>query len=285
MIPALRYEWRRLITLRSTWILLLLATATTVLLALLQVSLAEDFAGIDGRAPIDLVIDNAHNPISLTLISVVTAMTFGHEYRYGLVRLTLTSLPRRGRVFLAKTLISAVYAFVAYGLGLLASFATAYAFGDERVRFRSLTARTRNSSDADLGQWSSVLWEDLVRAAGYVVLYSLIAMAIALLLRNLALGVIIPLIASTLVEPLLLGFLETRALWLNDVLPFTNGALFLDWSATGDPITTSGSAADPLALDYATGNPITPPRAGLVFTAWTAMLLASAYALFETRDA
>jgi ABC-2 type transport system permease protein len=285
MISALRYEWRRMISVRATWILLAVATAMTVLLAFLQITFSDIGSGFDGRQTLDAVLASAHNPISLTLISVVAAMTFGHEYRYGVIRLTLTALPRRGRVFAAKTVATILFALGAWAASLITALATALIMGSTWVRFRPLTARTRTAGDGDLGEWSSVFWNDLLRAAVYVVLYSLIVMALAAILRNLALGVIIALIGSTLVEGILLGFLESRVLWLNDLLPFTNGLLFLEWTPTGDPITTSGTPSDPMSVEYATVNPITPVRAGLVFTAWTAMLIAAAYALFDTRDA
>jgi ABC-2 type transport system permease protein len=285
MRSALRYEWRRLVSVRATWLLLALAIGFSVLLAVLQITLAELNTGIDGRAPIDVILANAHNPISITFISAVAAMTFGHEYRYGVIRLTLTALPRRGRLFAAKAIMSAVFAVGAYLLSLAATAVTALIAGDDNVRFRPLTARNRTSGDADLGDWSSLLWQDLLRAALYVVLFALIAFAITAIMRNLALGIIVPLIASTIFEGLLIGFLETRALWLNDVLPYNNGARFLDWTATGDPVTTSGSSSDPMSIGFSTANPISPIQAGVVFTAWAAMLMASAYVLFDRRDA
>jgi ABC-2 type transport system permease protein len=285
MTSALRYEWRRLITLRATWVLLAFAVGFSVLLAVLQITLAELNTGIDGRAPIDVVLANAHNPISVTLIAAVAAMTFGHEYRHGVIRLTLTALPRRGRLFAAKAIMSAAFAASAYVISLAATALAAFIAGSAHVRFRPLTARNRTSGDADLGVWSSLLWQDFMRAALYVVLFALIAFAITAIMRNLALGIIIPLIASTIFEGLLIGFLESRALWLNDVLPYNNGARFLDWTATGDPVTTSGSSSDPMSIGFSTANPISPIRAGVVFTAWAAMLMASAYVLFDRRDA
>lgn len=285
MTSALRYEWRRLVSLRSTWILLVVSVAFTALVAALQAAFSGLGGGVDGRVPIDEVVASAHNPVTVTLVSVVAAMAFGHEYRHGTIRFTLTALPRRGRVFAAKAIATAGFAASAHLLSMLAALIVALVAGTDRVRLRPLTARTRTSGDLDIGEWTSIFWQDLLRASAFVVGFALIALALTAILRNLALGVVIPLVASTLVEGLLMGFLETRVLWLNDLLPFTNGSMFLEWTPTGDPVTIGGDPADPMAVDYATVNPISPVRAGVVFGAWIAMLLAAAWALFERRDA
>lgn len=285
MMAALRYEWRRITTVRSTWIMYGFAVGFVALFAALQVTLPDVGQDATGRVPLDLVLDNAANPIALVFIATIAAMSFGHEYRYGTIRLTLTSLPRRGEVFLAKGVAVAAAATVGYLLMLGTAYLVAIIAGDDRVQWISLGKRSVTSPDGDLGEWSSMLGEDLLRATAYVIGYSLIAFAVTALTRNLALGIIVPLAASALVEPLLIAFLETRLLWLNDVLPFSNAAQFLDWYPTGDAIDLSGGNADPMSPLYGTGNPISPVRAAGTFGAWIALLLASAYALFDRRDA
>ena len=284
MISALRFEWRRLVSLRATWILLGFSAAFASLFATLQVTLTE-MQGALGKVPLDVILDNAHNPISVTFIAAVCAMSFGHEYRYGTIRLTLTSLPRRGIVFASKALMTVGFAVAAYLLNLAATYVVALLAGSQKVRFLSPMLRQQTSGDTDLGEWSSLLWQDWLRAAVYVVLFCLIAFSITAIVRNLALGIIIPLIASTIFEGLLIGFLESRMMWLNDVLPYANGNGFLQWTATGDAINQAGGGANPGMVDYATQNAITPIRSGFVFTAWAAMFMAAAYALFERRDA
>lgn len=285
MMSALRYEWRRITTVRSTWIMYVFAVGFVALFAALQVTLPDVGRDATGRVPLDLVLDNAVNPIAMVFIATIAAMSFGHEYRHGTIRLTLTSLPRRGQVFVAKAVAVAGVAAVGYALMLGTAYLVAVIAGDDRVQWISLGKRAVTSPDGDLGEWSSLLGEDLLRAGAYVIGYSLIAFTITALTRNLALGIIVPLAASALVEPLLIAFLETRLLWLNDVLPFSNAGQFLDWYPTGDAIDLSGGNADPMSPVYGTGNPISPVQAGATFSAWITLLLAAAYALFDRRDA
>ena len=284
MIAALRYEWRRIVSVRATWVLLFVSALFSAAFSALQVSLSEFQSGIDGRSPMDLVFDNAQNPISLVCLATIAAMSFGHEYRYGTMRLTLTSIPRRGLVFFAKAAMATLFLLLGYSLNLLLSFVVGVVAGDQRVRFISLFARQTTSTDRELGEWSALVIEDIGRAALYVVIFGLFAFAITAVVRNLALGVVIPLIMSNIFEPLVLGFLESRWLFLNDVLPFNSGTLFLDWVPAGDS-PGSGIFSDPSQVDYTVTNVITPMQAGAVFVAWALMLLAAAYTLLERRDA
>lgn len=284
MISALRYEWRRIITIRATWVLIFFSALLAGGFSTLQVSLSEFQNGIDGRSPMDLVFDNAQNPISIVCLATIAAMSFGHEYRYGTMRLTLTSLPRRGQVFFAKAAMSSAFLLLGYALNLAVSYLVCLVAGSERVRPVSLFARQQTTEDGELGKWSSLVIEDIGRAAIYVIVIGLFSFAITSIVRNLALGVVIPLVLSNIFEPLVLGFLETRWLFLNDVLPFNSGLLFLDWVAAGDS-PSGGLFSDPSQSDYAVTNIITPMQAGLVFGAWALALLALAYTLFERRDA
>lgn len=284
MIAALRYEWRRIVSVRATWVLMFFSALIAGGFSALQVSLSEFQNGIDGRSPMDLVFDNAHNPISIVCLSTIAAMAFGHEYRYGTMRLTLTSLPRRGQVFFAKAAMSSVFLVLGYALNLAVSYLVCVIAGNERVRSVSLLARQQTTEDGELGKWSSLVIEDIGRAATYVVVIGLFAFAITAIVRNLALGVVIPLVLSNIFEPLVLGFLETRWLFLNDVLPFNSGLLFLDWVAAGDS-PTGGLFGGSGQSDYTVTNIITPLQAGAVFGAWAVALLALAYTLFERRDA
>ena len=284
MLSALRYEVRRIISIRATWVLLIVSLLLSAMFSALQLSISAMQSGIDGRSPVDLVFDNAQNPISLVCLATIAAMSFGHEYRYGTMRLTLTAIPRRGRMFFAKTTIAAAFMLLGYLLNLAASFIVSLIAGPDRARFVSLFARQTTSTDRELGQWSSLVIEDIGRAALYVVIFGLFAFAITAVVRNLALGVVIPLILANIFEPLVLGFLETKWLFLNDVLPFNNGTLFLDWVPAGDS-PGGGLFSDPSQIDYAITNIISPIQAGLVFAAWAVGLLALAYTLFERRDA
>ena len=69
------------------------------------------------------------NPIAMVLIASLGAMAFGHEYRYGTIRLTLTAFPRRPAVFFAKFAMTVVIALVVSAIAVVASYALLLALG------------------------------------------------------------------------------------------------------------------------------------------------------------
>jgi ABC-2 type transport system permease protein len=113
MARALAYEWVRLRTLRSTWwlsaISLLLSAGLTVAVAFgfrhqeSPAALAVTWTAGSGFSPV---------PFAAVFGAVIGVFTFGHEYRHGAIRATFTDIPRRGRVFLAKLIVPAVWGVV-----------------------------------------------------------------------------------------------------------------------------------------------------------------------------
>jgi len=109
MIAALRAELRKLLTVRSTYILSL----ATVLFILL-------FAGlIDGYKASGELLNNPNylamevtNALTLAAVfcGLIAILLFSHEYRYNTIMHTLTSVNNRGKVLLAKVLVMTVFA-------------------------------------------------------------------------------------------------------------------------------------------------------------------------------
>ncbi|MEV0324302.1 ABC transporter permease [Streptomyces sp. NPDC050658] len=112
----LRSEWHKLWTLRSTWITLTLASVFTVVLAMI---LAASYSPSS---------DNDLDPVTYTLlgtqigqvaIAVLGILITAGEYSTGMVRATMTAVPRRVPVLRAKT---AVYGTIALGTLLVTNF-------------------------------------------------------------------------------------------------------------------------------------------------------------------
>ena len=248
MIAALTYEWRRLWSVRSTWIMSTLYLVLAGLLGALPIYL-------DKSGPTQSwngLYSASSNLLCLILLSVIAAQSFGHEYRYGLIRLTLTEFPKRDRVFTAKLDVLGVY----YLLMVLAGWSVLGIIGatapDGRV---SANAEGFSMSGAHIPE----LWKSLAFGWGYLV----IAFAITILTRNLALGIILPFGVATLGEQIitaLSSLAKGRMDWLVHSLPFTNGQAWL----SGD-----SELAQP----------------GLVYFAWVVGILLLAAIRFHKSDA
>lgn len=247
MIRALVFEWRRLWSVRATWIMLFVFTA------------ANSFFGIyplfSGRTPgmqswLGLYNTPA-NFLSLVLLSVVAAQVFGHEYRYGTIRLTLTEFPKRENVMFAKSFILIFFTTFAVVLnwGVLGALA----------QFAPEGTITADSPGFTFGPYNPAeLWKVYLYILGYV----FIAMSIVAITRNLAIGIVVPLLL-TVIEGLL-GILNQLAKqrfdWLIERLPLENAN---DWLGNG-------------------GMYVSP---GLTYAAWVVAFYLAASALFFKRDA
>ena len=259
MGACLLYEWRRITSIRSTYVLAFLFFASTGLVAFLvyQVSgagiPAEEGGLAGGDVPLGVIVQAGTNFLSAIFVTTVAAQSFGHEYRYGMVRLTLSEFPRRPQVYAAKLLMVLVWVAALY----LVSIAVAVAV----VRL----------AGGQVGLGGPELGEQLLRAGLYLLGYCTIAFALTALTRNLILGVVIPLLLGAVVEPLASAGLSDRLPWLPGYLPISAGQRFL----SGDQANAVMGADATAAI----------PSGGLVFLAWVVVLAVVALVLFDRRDA
>ena len=94
-MELLTFEWRRARSIRTTWITSLFVILGALFFAFLGTVSVVDEDGTALRLPATDLIKTAvvDNPIAMVLIASLGAMAFGHEYRYGTIRLTLTAFP------------------------------------------------------------------------------------------------------------------------------------------------------------------------------------------------
>lgn len=249
MIANLVYEWRRLWSVRATWIMTFVYLVITGLLGAGPLFLGD---GGFGTQTWKGLYSTSANFLCLVMISVVASQFFGHEYRYGTIRLTLTEFPRRERVVLAKTIVLAAYVTIATFLGwavlgVIGSIAPEGSIG------------TQGPGMNINGGEPSELWQVLV--FGFA--YCLIAMSLTMITRNLALGIVIPLLTFSIIEGLITLFATLangKMDWIVNALPFTNGSAWL----TSVPES---------------------PNAGLIFAAWVIGIYLIGAAMFFKRDA
>lgn len=266
MIAALRYEWRRLTTLRSTWWLIGIGSVITLGLALVialaiaaaEITEADDFqlgaVATQGAAVAGIPLLTAY------LFALLGVFCFGHEYRHGMIRATLTAVPSRPAVFAAKVLVTTVVSFGAGALITLVGAGIAVL----------LVPAIQGEGDTAL---------ELALGVGiYTALFALIGLALASLFRNQVAAIIVVLLLPTVVEAVVQAIL---------VLPpafddYQDLARFLPFDA-GSQLYVQ--LAPDQALDLLGYDPYGAVGGGLVFATFTALLLAAAAALFVRRDA
>jgi ABC-2 type transport system permease protein len=222
VIAALRYEWVRVSTVRSTRISLVLAFLVVGLLAWAGSAPTYNEFGPDGPVGPPTVAwwDAFAQPLLLAAIfaAVVASQNIGQEYRFGLIRLTLTAFPQRSHVLTAK-----LVSVVATGLVFTAvSYAGSYA----ALLVRGYATPPPESPPADA--------TFLLRGAVFMVLWALSAWALAGLTRQTAIGIAVPVVSGFIVEQILGGVLADKAPWLQDILPWsTSTRWFVTSSAFG----------------------------------------------------
>lgn len=269
MSKALAFEWVRIRTIRSTWVLSVASLALTVLAAvaftLNPVSGSEGPSGPVGDQAAYAMVITAAAQLTPLLMGLLGAFAFGHEYRYGTIRSALTALPRRPAVAAAKVVMVAVWAAVVAVIAVaLAGLVVVLFAGSRFAPGTSLTGG--HTPRVALG------------VVAYVVLFSLVGLAFGWLFRNVPAAVTLLLVLPLVVEPLLRAVLSINALepvaGIGRYLPFGAGAQLYAYTTQVDP-----------QVPAAFRNDLSPLAGGLTLAAVTGLLLTVAYLLFQRRDA
>ncbi len=202
MLATIKAEIRKLLTVRSTYILLAIALAFVALTTFY----VEGFWGQSGSpagelAPSALrdIVGQSAGIVAL-FISIIAILQMGHEYRYNTIMHTLTANPRRTQVFFAKALVLGVFG-IAVGLFTVAFGVAAYYIG--------LAIRGASLPPQDI-EWLVML----LRVAVYSFVYSAIGFLLATLLRSVIAAIVVVLIIPMMVEPLLSLLLKDNAAYL-----------------------------------------------------------------------
>ncbi|MGI9155357.1 MAG: ABC transporter permease [Marmoricola sp.] len=269
MTDALRYEWTRLRTIRSTWWLTGSAFAVALLVSLLLgIAGHHDFSRhgatadeVDGFGAF-LVTQFAATGQLPSLVGFLLAMIgifgWGHEYRHGMVRASLTALNSRSAFWTAK--------YVVVGLWVAAvSLVVMLLSGLVGVLFLSRWVTVFD------GQTFSVMGWQLLST----VLLTWLAMAFTSLTRSQAFALVAIFLWPLLVESLFnVFFLLVPGLRQHQdilrFLPFAAQRRMVD--VLGNPATIFG-------------DPLSPLGGTLVFGGLTAVLMLASYSLFRKRDA
>jgi hypothetical protein len=252
---VIRSEWTKIWSVRSTpWTLLILIVATVGIsvLASWGTSTHLDQLSANDRATLDVTYNSlAGLTLGQLAIAVLGVLVVTTEYSTGGIKATLTAVPNRLRVLLAKGIVFAIIATV---VGMITSFAAFYAampFWDHQ----GLAAHI-----GDPGVLRAIIGSGL-----YVLASGLFGFALGAVIRHTA-GAITAAVALLLVVPPLMNLLPGT--WGKDIFKvFTSNA--------GSMIASTVPQADRLS-----------PWPGYIAMTiwWVVPLLIGAY-LMRRRDA
>ena len=260
---AIRAEWIKLRSVRSTWYSLLATVVIIVGLGTLFSALrAHRFnqdnpglrpRGFGGEIGLDPTLVSLRGVFLAQLaIGVLGVLVITGEYSTGMIRSSLAAVPRRTPVLLAKALVFGFTALIVTGISALSAFL----LGQLALRSTHLQASLSTPGAA----------RAIVGAGLYLTLIGLLGVGLGFLIRNTA-GAIATLVGVLLVLPLLANALPT---------PYsTDVSKYLPLNAGTQILATSNYDSTMLG-----------PWAGMGITALYALaaLLAGAYVL-KRRDA
>ncbi|MDU0349559.1 ABC transporter permease, partial [Actinomyces sp. MRS3W] len=124
---AIRAEWVKVRSLRSTWITSAIAVGITVLLG---AGIAIGYAGSAELADqaADTIISG--NQFGQIVVAVLGALIITGEYSSGQIRSSLAAVPHRGRLLAAKALVVGVLGFLIGAVSTLLAWAVSAPFMD-----------------------------------------------------------------------------------------------------------------------------------------------------------
>ena len=190
MIDALRYEFVRLRTIRSTYWLVGLALLFQLVMSMViawRLSLSTRAPRGDGAFDILATIgaSTGFAPLFIAyIIGLLGVFSTGHEYRHGMIRATLTALPERRKVFLAKVISTALVSALAALACVLVALMGLLIFGLDMPSLEELLS---------MGAGTVV----------FTVLFSLSGLAYAALTRNQTAAVALLMLVPTVVEQII----------------------------------------------------------------------------------
>lgn len=273
MRGAVLYEWKRITSVRSTYWFSAMAMALSALIAF---SIAVGFSsndltnsGVSNFLQASTLVVTAAGSIffvpvlSAPFCGVIGAMAFGHEYRYGTIKQTLTAVPDRVHIFLAKLIV-----LVGWLLGLMVA-----------IVVLNTAIGVLLLDNFSLG---SQMFRPVVDFILYNVAFGIAGFALAAILRNLAGALVAMLVYPFVVEPIAFNIFRVVHLGnlgrLANLLPAAAGrrTIFSPYETFANPLsdaTTSVVHVWGVAASTA------------VFWSGMLIVLAVALVLFLRRDA
>lgn len=202
MITSIKSEFLKLLTVRSTYIISIIALIIIAILAFYF----EGYRGVAGTGASNLaptaikeIVAFSSGTVGL-FVAIISILLMAHEFRYNTITYSLTLSKSRTKFLLSKTIASAIFA-LAFGF-IMVSFAVACYYLGLNLRNASLPAQDINVLTL------------AGKAALYFVAYSLFGLILASIIRNLVATIAFFFIVPNTVEPLLSIILKDNTAYL-----------------------------------------------------------------------
>jgi hypothetical protein len=264
---------------RSTWVCLALIVVSgigfAVLFNLIEITRWTTLSAAE-RASYDPVqISQAGQIISQFVVGVVGALVITSEYSSGSIRTTLTAVPHRSTVLLAKTVVLAAVVFVVSELTSFASFfvgrAILVAHGGHTVTHVSAIADLTAKTPPSLSFGAPGVARAVFLGGLFLVLLALFALGIGFILRHTAAAISI-FVGALLVFPIIVALLPASitASWAR-YLPSNLGQ--------------SMSLVATNTINSLRGTAVAPVPSALIFTGYVVVILVAGLITLRSRDA
>lgn len=214
MIRNINYEIVRARTLKSSWIFPVIGIALCWMLAYFGMNDVVPNYSAEGELIFPsfvTAVNNSYSPLSIFFITIGFAQAFGHEYRDGTMRLTLSAFPVRTRVLVSKFLIPAIFS-AASALIAIAGIWAIYATQIPQTDY----------SNALLAVGRHTL---------FTIIWGLLVASVVIFTRIMAAGIAGLVVWAAILESLVGAVLSSKFPKLPDYLPLNAG---MTWAANGN---------------------------------------------------
>ncbi|HSW79368.1 MAG TPA: ABC transporter permease [Candidatus Saccharimonadales bacterium] len=199
MLPAIKSEYKKLFTVRSTYFLLGGVVAMVIFYSFYIIgwkASAEDLRNADALTS---NISGALTSLPPILGAIVAILLMTHEYRYNTILHTLTASNSRTKVLIAKFLVVSVFALIF--TAVVAVLTTTFMYLGIKAHGNMLVAQHI--------YYHEYVWHALFYGWGYITS----ALLLAALIRN-QIGAIVALFAIPTLEQLLILLLKKNSVYL-----------------------------------------------------------------------
>ncbi|WP_265523527.1 ABC transporter permease subunit [Oerskovia flava] len=257
---VLRSEWIKFRSLRSTW----WTIGTTVLvMVLFSLTMAASMNFAANDAEMAAAMGNVSTVQAIVLgyvfaqlsVAVLGALVITGEYATGMIRSTLSAVPRRLPALWAKTIIVGLVTFAVAIVGIGLSY------------LATMPMLSGNDLVPDLGD--GTVQRVILACAAYLTFVAIVAVGVGTIMRHSA-GSIFTLVALLFVLPLVASFLTQE--WVQDIAKFLPMNL-----GTAMMVVTEADAGGVEVLS--------PGSATVAMAVWSVVALAAAAVTLKRRDA
>jgi ABC-2 type transport system permease protein len=254
MKQALRAEWAKAWSDHATAWLLVALVAATVAVSAITITTSRCAAAGCGQDPAKISFAGVW--LGQAVAALIGVLAIGGEYDTGMIRVTLTAMPRRGRLLAAKALVLAGPVLAASAVATAACMLIGWLV----LPAHGFTA----ANGFDL--FSGAMWRAWLCALAYLTLVAMLGLGVATAVRDAAVGVGAALALLYLFPVIALAAGQAVQRWVERIGPMSAG---MDSQAT-------------VALR---GLPLTPWQGLGVVTLWAAGTLILGTAVLRKRDA